>query len=157
MPSKKFNFCLISPQNICPKVFGIISIFFGKCETSLCSFWSTVSFAWELSQWILYNNMLLENSMNFQFMLNLKISLCFYLPVRVWCFVSQSWPCLNVIKCDLFCHCNLDGEKNSRFTRVCVQNWFMLKLQRHVQIISLSDNLFSTHQSWTGSDKLTLK
>ncbi len=35
-PSKKFNFCLISPQNICPKVLGIIKIFFGKCETSLC-------------------------------------------------------------------------------------------------------------------------
>ncbi len=35
-PSKKFNFCLISPQNICPKFLGIIKIFFGKCETSLC-------------------------------------------------------------------------------------------------------------------------
>ncbi len=35
-PSKKFNFCLISPQNICPKVLGIIKIFFGKCEMSLC-------------------------------------------------------------------------------------------------------------------------
>ncbi len=35
-PSKKFNFCLISPHNICPKVMGIIKIFFGKCETSLC-------------------------------------------------------------------------------------------------------------------------
>ncbi len=34
-PSKKFNFCLISPQNICPKVLGIIKIFFAKCETSL--------------------------------------------------------------------------------------------------------------------------
>ncbi len=30
------NFCLISPQNIRPKVLGIIKIFFGKCETSLC-------------------------------------------------------------------------------------------------------------------------
>ncbi len=35
-PSKKFNFCLISPQNICPKFLWIIKIFFGKCETSLC-------------------------------------------------------------------------------------------------------------------------
>ncbi len=35
-PSKKFNFCLISPQNIRPKVLGIIKIFFGKCEMSLC-------------------------------------------------------------------------------------------------------------------------
>ncbi len=35
-PSKKFNFCLISPQNICSKVLGIIKIFFGKCEMSLC-------------------------------------------------------------------------------------------------------------------------
>ncbi len=26
-PSKKFNFCLISPQNICPNVLGIIKIF----------------------------------------------------------------------------------------------------------------------------------
>ncbi len=35
-PSKKFNYCLISPQNICSKVLGIIKIFLGKCETSLC-------------------------------------------------------------------------------------------------------------------------
>ncbi len=35
-PSKKFNFCLIGPQNICLKVLGIIKIFFGKCEMSLC-------------------------------------------------------------------------------------------------------------------------
>ncbi len=35
-PSKKLNLCLISPQNICPKVLGIIKIFFGKCERSLC-------------------------------------------------------------------------------------------------------------------------
>ncbi len=38
-PFKKFNFCLISPQNICPKVLRIIKIFlFGKCETSFCVF-----------------------------------------------------------------------------------------------------------------------
>ncbi len=35
-PSKKFNFCCVSTQNICPEVLGIIKIFFGKCETSLC-------------------------------------------------------------------------------------------------------------------------
>ncbi len=35
-PSKKFNFCSISPQNICPKVLGIIKVFLGKCETNLC-------------------------------------------------------------------------------------------------------------------------
>ncbi len=35
-PSKNFNFCLISPQNICTKVLGIIKIFFGRCEMSLC-------------------------------------------------------------------------------------------------------------------------
>ncbi len=35
-PSKKFNFCCVSTQNICQKVLGIIKIFFGKCETSLC-------------------------------------------------------------------------------------------------------------------------
>ncbi len=34
--SKKFNFSLISPQNICTKVLGIIKIYFGKCEMSLC-------------------------------------------------------------------------------------------------------------------------
>ncbi len=33
---KTFNFCCVSPQNICPKVLGIIKIFFGKCETRLC-------------------------------------------------------------------------------------------------------------------------
>lgn len=35
-PSKKLHFCLISPQNICLKVLGIIKMFFGKCEMSLC-------------------------------------------------------------------------------------------------------------------------
>ncbi len=30
------SYCPISPQNICPKVLGIIKIFFGKCERSLC-------------------------------------------------------------------------------------------------------------------------
>ncbi len=37
-PSKKFNFCCISPQIICPKVLGIIMILFGKCEKvfSIC-------------------------------------------------------------------------------------------------------------------------
>ncbi len=34
-PSKKFNFCLISPQNICPSL-GDNQDIFGKCETSLC-------------------------------------------------------------------------------------------------------------------------
>ncbi len=34
-PSKKFNFCLVSPQSIFPKVLGIIKIFSGKIETSL--------------------------------------------------------------------------------------------------------------------------
>ncbi len=42
-PFKKFNFCHISPQNSCPKVLGIIRIFFGKCETSLCVFFFFVS------------------------------------------------------------------------------------------------------------------
>ena len=32
--SKKFNFCLISPQSIFPKVLGIIKMFSGKTETS---------------------------------------------------------------------------------------------------------------------------
>ncbi len=35
-PSKKLNFCLISSQNICPELLGIIKLFFGKCEMSLC-------------------------------------------------------------------------------------------------------------------------
>ncbi len=34
--SKRSNICLISPQNIYPQVLGIIKIYFGKCETSLC-------------------------------------------------------------------------------------------------------------------------
>ena len=34
-PFKKFNFCLVCPQNIYPKVLRIINIFLGKCETSL--------------------------------------------------------------------------------------------------------------------------
>ncbi len=49
-PSKKFNFCRISPQNICPKVLGIIKIFFWQMwDEPLCSFWSAVTLALELS------------------------------------------------------------------------------------------------------------
>ncbi len=33
-PSKKFNFCLVSPQSIFPKVLGIIKMFSGKTEIS---------------------------------------------------------------------------------------------------------------------------
>ncbi len=33
-PSKKFNFCLIGPQNI----WGLSRYFFGKSEKSLCCF-----------------------------------------------------------------------------------------------------------------------
>ncbi len=33
-PSKKFNFCLVSPQSIFPKVLGIIKMFSGKTEMS---------------------------------------------------------------------------------------------------------------------------
>ncbi len=34
-PSKKFNFCLVSPLSIFPKVSGIIKMLSGKTETSL--------------------------------------------------------------------------------------------------------------------------
>ncbi len=51
-PSKKLNFCLISPQNICPKVSGIIKIFFGKCETSRCVLFG--------QQWLLPLNSLVD-------------------------------------------------------------------------------------------------
>lgn len=34
-PSRKFNFCLNSPQNIFPKLFGTIEILFSKCVMSL--------------------------------------------------------------------------------------------------------------------------
>ncbi len=37
-PSKKFNFCLVSPQSIFPKVLGIIKMFSDKTETSLFFF-----------------------------------------------------------------------------------------------------------------------
>ena len=36
MSFKKFYFWLISPQNLIPKVLGVIKMFFGKCEMSLC-------------------------------------------------------------------------------------------------------------------------
>ncbi len=51
-PSKQFNFCLISPQNICPKVLGIIKIFFGKCETSLCVVFGRHGFCLGTLSWI---------------------------------------------------------------------------------------------------------
>ncbi len=47
-PSKKLNFCL-SPQNICPKVLGIIKIFWQMWDEPLF-FWSAVAFALELSR-----------------------------------------------------------------------------------------------------------
>ncbi len=37
-PSKKFNFCLISPQNICPKVLGIIKIFLASVRQAFVFF-----------------------------------------------------------------------------------------------------------------------
>ncbi len=46
-PSKKFNFCLVSPQSIFPKVLGI-KMFSGKTETSLFSFCSAAVFVLEL-------------------------------------------------------------------------------------------------------------
>ncbi len=53
-PSKKFNFCLISPQNICkkyPKSIGDYQdIFWQMWDEPLCSFWSAVAFALELSR-----------------------------------------------------------------------------------------------------------
>ncbi len=49
-PSKTFNICLISPQNIWPEVLGIIKIFFWQMwGEPLYSFWSAVAFALELS------------------------------------------------------------------------------------------------------------
>ncbi len=47
-PSKKLNFCLISPQNIYPKVLGIIKNIFGKYEMSLCVLFG--------QQWLLPRN-----------------------------------------------------------------------------------------------------
>ncbi len=63
-PSKKFNFCLVSPQSIFPKVLGIIKMFSGKTEMSFYvlfaqqRFWSWNSamqaiFAQSLSSWTL--------------------------------------------------------------------------------------------------------
>ncbi len=46
-PSKKFNFCLISQQNICPKLLGTIKIFFWQMwDEPLGSFWSAVALSW---------------------------------------------------------------------------------------------------------------
>ncbi len=45
-PSKMFNFYRISPQNICPKVLGIIKVFFAKCETSRFLFGQQWLFPW---------------------------------------------------------------------------------------------------------------
>ncbi len=54
-PFKKFNFCLISPQNICPKVLRIIKIFlFGKCETSFCVFLVSSGFCLGKIPWMLF-------------------------------------------------------------------------------------------------------
>ncbi len=47
----------ISPQNICPKVLGIIKIFFWQMWdefVTLCSFWSAMAFALELSHGCLF-------------------------------------------------------------------------------------------------------
>ncbi len=48
-PSKKFNFCRISPEYL-PKSLGDNQDSFGKCETSLCVFFLvSMAFALELS------------------------------------------------------------------------------------------------------------
>lgn len=41
-PSKRVNLCLVSPQNICPKLLGIIRmcLFFGKCLFLIYESWT---------------------------------------------------------------------------------------------------------------------
>ncbi len=47
-PSKKFNFCRISPQKICPKYSRSINqdIFWQVWDEPLCSLWSAMTFPW---------------------------------------------------------------------------------------------------------------
>ncbi len=45
---QKFNFCLVSPQSIFPKVLGIIKMFSGKTEMSFMFFCSTAVLVLEL-------------------------------------------------------------------------------------------------------------
>ncbi len=51
-PSKKFNICLISPQNICPKVFGIIKIFLANVWRAFVFFLVNSGFCLETLQWM---------------------------------------------------------------------------------------------------------
>lgn len=48
-PSKRFNVCLFSPQNISPQILGVIKISFSKCERSLCFFLVSSVFSLKLS------------------------------------------------------------------------------------------------------------
>ncbi len=45
-PSKKFSFCRISPQNICPKVLGIIRYFLANVRRAFVHFLSAMALPW---------------------------------------------------------------------------------------------------------------
>ncbi len=51
-PSKKFNFCHISPQNICPKVLGIIKIFLANVRRAFVFFLVSNGFCLETLPWM---------------------------------------------------------------------------------------------------------
>ncbi len=51
-PSKKFNFCLISPQNICPKVLGIIKIFLANVRRDFVFFLVSNGFCFGTLPWM---------------------------------------------------------------------------------------------------------
>ncbi len=89
-PSKKFNFCLVSPQSIFPKVLGIIKMFSGKTETSLFVLFAQQRFwSWNSAmQAIFAQSLSYGGVMNTD--LNLNCEACSSLDVVVGSFVT-SW------------------------------------------------------------------
>ncbi len=51
-PSKNLNFCCISPQNICPKVLGIIKIFLGNVRQAFVFFLVSNGFCLRTLPWM---------------------------------------------------------------------------------------------------------
>ncbi len=114
-PSKKFNFCLISPQNSCPKVFGIIKIFFGKCETSLYVLLVCSGFCLGTLPWIAFLYSL-------------------FLIVESWTLTlieaSEACSSLDVVLCSFMTswmsrHCALGGQTTPRKVHHLFQVFFI--------------------------------
>ena len=71
-PSKKFNFCLINPQSIFPKVLGIIKMFSGKTGKS---FYVLFAQQW-FSSWNFAMQTIFVQSLSYGGVMNTDLIVC---------------------------------------------------------------------------------